>query len=63
MAQSNEALKELVVRGGAGAAVVAVVLGALYTGGMTWTVLVSVLACLGGIALGYYMGVLEKKYK
>lgn len=27
------------------------------------TVLVSVAACLGGVALGYYMGVLEKKYK
>ncbi len=33
MAQSNEAMKELLVRGGAGAAVVAVVLGALYAGG------------------------------
>ena len=60
MAQSNEALKELVVRGGAGAAVVAVVLGALYAGGMTWTVLVSVLAL---VSLGEFYSMLSRKFK
>ena len=60
MAQSNEALKELLVRGGAGAAVVAVVLGALYTGGMTWTVLVSVLAL---VSLGEFYSMLSRKFK
>ena len=60
MAQSNEALKELLVRGGAGAAVVAVVLGALYAGGMTWTVLVSVLAL---VSLGEFYSMLSRKFK
>jgi hypothetical protein len=48
------------VRGGAGAAVVAVVLGSLYVGGMTWTVLVSVLAL---VSLGEFYSMLSRKFK
>jgi len=60
MDRSGEKIRELAVRGTAGAIVVAVVLGALYAGGRAWTILVSVLSIL---SLSEFYGMVSRKFK
>lgn len=60
MERSNEALKEMAIRGGTGAVVVGAVLFSLYMGGAIWAFMVSILAL---ISLGEFYNMISKKFK
>lgn len=60
MAQFDEKMKELLIRGVSGSAVVAAILAALYAGGRIWTGLVSLIAL---VSLGEFYSMISRKFK